>query len=129
MTIGLLTNRRRLGSHRLVAARRPPPSARVTTRPTRAAARHVPGLAKEPDNPLLQPRVLAAQHLLRDAIDRAVILAVEVREVLLHATTGFAAEEIGEIERFLLPVLRHHVRAHARRRDREQFGANVDGAE
>ena len=51
------------------------------------------------DDPRLEPRVLAAHHLLRDAVHLAVVSPVEVREELLDAHARRAAEQIGQRRR------------------------------
>src|SRR5215207_5562476 len=53
-------------------------------------------LLHDPDDPLLEPLVLAGQHSLGDAVDRAVVLPIETREVRPDALPRLAAEEIRE---------------------------------
>src|SRR5205085_6109566 len=78
---------------------------------------------------LLQPGVLAAKHLLSDAIDRLIVAAVEPIEQRVYPQARLTAKQVGERDRLGVSLLREHMRADARRRDREQLGADVDGAE
>src|SRR5207237_8776470 len=73
--------------------------------------------------------MLAAQHFHRDLVNRGIVGAEEMLEVDLDTIARFDAERIGERDRLPSSLLCQHLRSHARGRHREQFGADIDGAE
>src|SRR5437868_10492574 len=79
--------------------------------------------------PLLQPRVLSAQHFHCDLVDGRIIRPKELLEMDLDPIACLETECVGEGDGLGSPLLRQHLCSHASRRHCKQLGANIYRAE